>query len=378
MRESAVKKILGEYSLLAVRLADAGMRAEMLLRELLVQRNLRIHSVSHRVKEEKSLEQKLIKPGSKYRKINDIKDLLGIRIITYFQDDVDRVGNLIEEQFTVDRENSIDRRATLDPDRFGYLSLHYVVTFSAGRLRLPEYSRFSSISFEIQVRSILQHAWAEIEHDLGYKTERSIPRAVRRRFSRLAGLLEVADSEFLAIRNELVAYQNTVEKTVSSNPSSTLIDRDSVTAFIQSNGLVQELDNDVAKAGQSYINEKEPSLYLASLLQGVGLGTISDIEHALQLEKRRLVPFARAWWAVPDWEDQGEAEMELMDDLANTGFSPGISLFYLAHMLIAKTRSATRVEAYLNEFSIGMDSERRFYAHELIKAYEKAQHIAGP
>ena len=305
MRESAVKKILDEYSMLVVRLAETGTRADMLLRELLDQQHLRIHSVSHRVKEENSLVRKLNKPGSKYRKVNDIKDLLGLRIITYFPDDVDRVGRVIEQQFDVDSSNSIDRRATLDPDRFGYLSLHYVAAFSADRLRLPEYSRFSSINFEIQVRSILQHAWAEIEHDLGYKTESSIPRAVRRRFSRLAGLLEVADSEFLAIRNELIAYQNAVEETVTSDPGSTLIDRESIMAFIHSNDLVRELDKAVAKAAQSYINdEREPHSHLAAELQGVGLETISDVERALEQEKTKLVPFARLWWSVPEWEDQ--------------------------------------------------------------------------
>jgi hypothetical protein len=61
---------------------------------------------------------------------------------------------------------------------------------------LVEYSTHTGVQFEVQIRSTLQHAWAEIEHDRGYKSEVEVARAVRRRFSRLAGLLELADYEF--------------------------------------------------------------------------------------------------------------------------------------------------------------------------------------
>ena len=55
---------------------------------------------------------------------------------------------------------------------------------------------------EVQVRTILQHAWAEIEHDIQYKSTIAIPNTIRRRFMALAGLLEIADREFQAIQNE--------------------------------------------------------------------------------------------------------------------------------------------------------------------------------
>ena len=53
---------------------------------------------------------------------------------------------------------------------------------------------------------MLDHAWAEIEHDLGYKARDTVPAAARRRLSRLAGLLEMADQEFVAIRRDLDEY----------------------------------------------------------------------------------------------------------------------------------------------------------------------------
>ena len=53
---------------------------------------------------------------------------------------------------------------------------------------------------ELQVRSILQHAWASLQHDLMYKGERTPTDSVRRRLIALAGLLELADHEFMAVR----------------------------------------------------------------------------------------------------------------------------------------------------------------------------------
>jgi putative GTP pyrophosphokinase len=102
---------------------------------------------------------------------------------------------MVECEFVIDWENSVDKGELLSPDRFGYLSVHYVASLSPSRLALPEYKQYGSIKAEIQVRSILQHAWAEIERGLGYRNQ-TMPGRVRRRFSMVAGLLEMADKEF--------------------------------------------------------------------------------------------------------------------------------------------------------------------------------------
>ncbi|TMR94372.1 GTP pyrophosphokinase [Nonomuraea basaltis] len=112
----------------------------------------------------------------------------------------------------------MDKRKALDPDRFGYLSLHYVASLDTRRAELAEYKRFANNGFEIQIRSILQHAWAEIEHDLGYKSRLGVPSTTRRRFSRLAGLLELADAEFVSIRDELRLYEKRVESDLANQP----------------------------------------------------------------------------------------------------------------------------------------------------------------
>lgn len=191
-----------DYESIAGLLENFKVSMDSLIRTLLEIEGIQFHSVTSRVKSKASVRQKLQRTD-KRREFNDLTDVFGVRIITYFRNEVDVVAKLIEREFIVDPENSVDKRSLLDPDRFGYLSLHYVLQLKSERSALPENQGYKDIRFELQIRSILQHAWAEIEHDIGYKSSSGVPDAMRRRFSRLAGLLELADDEFLGIREEL-------------------------------------------------------------------------------------------------------------------------------------------------------------------------------
>lgn len=188
--------------------------------------------VDTRLKDRKSLEKK-IKIKKKYEKIEDITDVCGMRIITYFSDDVDEIANLIRESFQIDEKNSVDKRESNDPTKFGYVSLHFIVYLKKDRITLPEAERFENLKIEIQIRTILQHAWAEIEHDLGYKTAGDIPSNIRRKFSRLAGQIELADEEFVRIKNYMGEYSKDIGAKIENNDTEVLIDIVSVKAFIQ-------------------------------------------------------------------------------------------------------------------------------------------------
>jgi putative GTP pyrophosphokinase len=105
------------------------------------------------------------------------------------------------EEFEV-VERSDKGRELIEEERFGYQSVHYLVRIKSNRARLAEYERFGRAITEVQVRTILQHAWAEIEHDIQYKSTTAIPVEIRRRFMLVAGMLEIADREFQAIQDE--------------------------------------------------------------------------------------------------------------------------------------------------------------------------------
>lgn len=181
-------------------------RLQALLAVLLKKQNLHIHSIAGRTKSKHSLEQKIIGANYKYRDLSEVTDLTGIRIITYYEDEVDQVAAFIRAHFSIDEENSVDKRKNLAPDRFGYLSLHLIVNLPPQNGALPKETGIEGqgCKFEIQIRSVLQHAWAEIEHDLAYKNKERETYESRRSFSRLAGLLELADQEFKKMRDMLL------------------------------------------------------------------------------------------------------------------------------------------------------------------------------
>lgn len=200
-------------------------------------------------------------------------------------------ATLAESEFD-DGPNSVDKRKSTDPDRFGYASVHYVLSLKPSRAQLSEYRRFAGLKFELQIRSILQHAWAEIEHDLQYKTEQAVPKEIRRRFARLAGLLELADAEFVGLRGQIHEYQARVATQIRTVPDEVLIDCDSLRAFISEDPLVLELDTRISAAvGLELVDDiVELDLPLRAL-NHTGLKTVGAVREALVAAGRRFLLF---------------------------------------------------------------------------------------
>jgi ppGpp synthetase/RelA/SpoT-type nucleotidyltranferase len=301
------------------------------------------------------MRRKLAEKGARYGSLADVHDMLGLRVITYFPDEVDAVAKVVEQEFNIDWENSVDKRALLDPDRFGYLSLHYVVRLSAERARLPEHASFRAVRFEIQVRSILQHAWAEIEHDLGYHNSGAVPRTVRRGFSRLAGLLEIADDEFQRLRTTVEAYQSTVDAKITSAPDTIALDRDSIAALIRSNSVIAEFDDFIVDSLGAVLLEPfddEVGEY-PDELRGVGFETVDEVAGALAARRDLIQRFAWNWVSQP----LGDAPK-------------GLALFYLAYVMLGERGDVEEARRWLDAHSIG--DRRGALATRVIETYRSA------
>jgi putative GTP pyrophosphokinase len=267
--------------------------------------------------------------------------VVGIRIITHFEDEVDRIGDLIEREFTVDQERSVDKRRSLEADRFGYLSLHFVCGLSDERLRLSEYRRCHDLRCEIQIRSILQHAWAEIEHDLGYKAAAGIPGPIRRRFSRLAGLLEIADREFAEIREVLAEYSSEITARIADSPSTVQLDQISLRAFIEGDTTTAELDAQIATIFGAIVDEgisDDISAMLAEMLKDAGMKSVDQLAKTLAEHKAVILK-------------QVELRSETPDNLGNV--IRGVSLFHLFQVLTALKGSSEKLIEVFEKFHIG-------------------------
>ena len=256
------QELLAQYdSLLPVysKMADAIPEK---LKDFFAEAGIIVAAVEHRVKTRSSLAGKLRLKGGKYHDIFDITDLVGIRVITFYIDDVDKVASVLERLFEIDWENSIDKRKAHDIDSFGYLSLHYICRIPESAYTDPEHPEVNKIRFEVQMRTVLQHAWANMNHDTGYKSGVEIPRVYMRDMSRLAGMLELVDDEFSRIRREITDYRRNVQKLVASgNLGEVDLDGDSFRSYLQI-GPFDRLNKRIASMNQAEIQPVDLSKFL--------------------------------------------------------------------------------------------------------------------
>lgn len=277
-----MKSIIEEYDKSKVVLENLSTTLKALTISLLEQQGIKPHQIETRVKERTSLQKKIIRKGQKYKSLADITDIVGVRIITYFEDEIDEIASVIKKEFTIDKKNSIDKRK-IESDKFGYRSLHYVATLKKERTVLAEYSDYSKIKFEFQIRSILQHSWAEIEHDLGYKGEFEIPASAKRTFYRVAALLEQADIEFVKLKSTISDYESKVSKGIKDKPNQIGINKASLTSFVTNNENVIRIENEIADCGpEVFISDDNPhdliSEKLISQINSLGIENIKQLE----------------------------------------------------------------------------------------------------
>lgn len=148
---------------------------EVALREML-RGYKRTDKISSRVKSDSSFFDKasIRLPNGSLKYPNpfiEMQDIIGARVVVYYLDDLQPVEELIMEEF---RPIETRRLVPEQPDQFGYEGRHYILQIPGDLrnqyLQNPDVPRF----FELQVKTLFQHAWAQSEHGLGYKPDSNI------------------------------------------------------------------------------------------------------------------------------------------------------------------------------------------------------------
>lgn len=162
--------------------------------------------IQKRAKEVPSFAGKILRKGHYTDPLHEMTDLCGVRVITQIDREMKAVCDFIRRHFEIDEKNSGDKVIRLRTGEFGYRSVHYVVQFRKGEFAgVPD--ELLPLKAEIQVRTILQHAWADIGHDRLYKGEFPTPPRYQRESARIAALLEDADAAFQRLVDGLENYE---------------------------------------------------------------------------------------------------------------------------------------------------------------------------
>ncbi len=244
-------------------------KVESFLIEYFEMNSIGYHIVTSRAKTIDSVREK--GNSSKYSDpINQLQDFAGVRVITYVEDEISVIQKVIEENFDIDEKNSSNKSEALGIDKVGYQSVHYIAKLKKDRLRLPEYKQYEGKWFEIQIRTILQHAWAEIEHDRNYKFSGKLPDELSRRFKILAGVLELADKEFNAISNQIDDISVSVDEGIRSGSLEIPISSTTLTQYLHT-----RFETLIEKMG---VPSHDKEGILVQELHTFGITTLSELE----------------------------------------------------------------------------------------------------
>lgn len=173
-----------------------------ILKKKLQERAIEISNITWRAKKLDSFINK-IQRKNYIDPFSEVTDFAGVRVVYLYRDDVEKIENVIDEEFKIiEKVSKYDEMGT---DRFGYGAIHYLVKLGQSSSG-ARYDDLKEMLCEIQVRTVLQDAWAIIGHHLVYKQESDVPIVLQRKLNSLSGMFETADDQFLNIRNDRINY----------------------------------------------------------------------------------------------------------------------------------------------------------------------------
>lgn len=260
--------------------------------DLLREASLTPRYIEKRVKDRDRLEQKIRERGTSvdnWAELHAIGDLAGVRAVFRYRDEVEQAAAALRSEFKIHADQPygfID----LDPRQFGYTTWQLTVSFDHNRCSRTEFREHRDKRGEIQLRTLLQHAWAEHSHTFHYRHFGSRPLEIERRLARLAALVEVADHEMLGLREDLRRLQNEYKAKVRRRAFRKMeLNVDSLESYLDAHPLDDVFD--IARSVQYDDSGVPPPGDIAMFVKYAtmsGLSTVADVRSlARSVPKRR-------------------------------------------------------------------------------------------
>jgi putative GTP pyrophosphokinase len=271
------KKVQKDYEHLAISL-------QAYLKKICIANGI-IPIISGRAKSLESFAGKICREGAHYEDpIVEITDFCGVRVVVHTLDQVEILVRQIESDLAIDEMNSGDKQELLDLNEFGYLSRHFIV--KPGETSIIEgcengcFRSLHNPRAEIQVRTLAQHVWADVYHELGYKNEFALPARWQREFARLAASLEDCDEAFMNIKHSISTYESNygaylpkdeLERLVEQLEILVLEDSDNINVLNRLVRTYMALDGKLEAVERLYANNRENLQNNAPALRDIGI-----------------------------------------------------------------------------------------------------------
>jgi ppGpp synthetase/RelA/SpoT-type nucleotidyltranferase len=232
--------------------------------------------------------------GNEASGLDSISDLVTIRVLLRFPEDVYKVEEIVCSEFEVDLEHSVPSSGLEDPFRFGYPAVLYTLALSESRSSLREWRKYRGLFFRLELRTVLQEAWATISPRVNMNVDSVSEKKLKRKLVRLAALLEEADEGFLSlweeVRDVAVLVPPTPEPEISRDgtvSAERIYSEDELYVFFnEGDNILSKWSSTAIKAGfpifvpsPNYLKESFQFLY--KVFRAAGIDTISEVEKFL-------------------------------------------------------------------------------------------------
>ena len=221
-------------------------------------------------------------------------DLVTVRVLLRFPEDVLRIEELVKAEFEIDDSRSVPSSGLEDPYRFGYPAVVYILSLSNSRANLREWAKYKDLTFRLELRTMLQEAWATIFPKVNQTVGTVSEKKLTRELVLLAALLEKADQGFLSLRNEIKdeallipPKQQGLEQPKTTIEAEKLFTDEELYNLFRSdslllgrwNALTLEAGFPEFKPEADYL--RESFAYLCKILRAANINTISDVKKFL-------------------------------------------------------------------------------------------------
>jgi len=252
---------------------------EYIMRKHIAQKGIEIAYTTLRAKTLNSFLDKLSRKSYE-NPFEEVTDLAGVRVVCLYRSDLAQLEEIVSNEFRV--VEKFDKLRNMSPNEFGYGAIHYVVQLGK-RARGARYDDLKDLLCEIQLRTVLQDAWAIIDHHLVYKQESDVPSVLLRKLNGLSGLFETADDSFDSIRNERERYLQEIKESIDSDDTflKNELNKDTYLSFLEWKFP------DLPPYSEDVPNQLDFALGSFRLIEGVQIKTLGDLNSEYEKVRNR-------------------------------------------------------------------------------------------